>query len=502
MRQRLAVAAIAGAISLSAYGQALASPGCNQVNAGAWNGPLQSFEIGLTIGGFDNGDKLTFRITGTGQLTLLASSGGGFISVLIVNSPGTGIFRIAPPHILFRILNDSLDPIIVTATCTPTVLGSADSAQEALTTAFLVSRINGLLLDEPGGASLRYRASSQTAPSITAMAGNGAGMGAVPALASTTAMALGAGSGFDGAAPSEPRTVRFGVSLAQLRQAARQAQAGRERMALGAGDAAPLAYETASPWEAWAEGRFTAFDDDAGTLARDGHVGVLFAGADYRVTPGLIIGALVQLDWSEDRSGAVASKLEGNGWMAGPYLSARIDDNLFLDLRAAWGRSANDLALGAIAAGFDTSRWLIKGALAGTWFHERWRFTPAAELAYLEESLEGYTDTSLTVVPGRSVALGRLQLGPEVGYRFAPAAGLLVEPFAAVRAVWDFANSDAEIVDGLVVGPGDLWARLEGGVMLLTAEGIAVRTLASWDGVGAANYSGYTLQGTVIVPLN
>jgi hypothetical protein len=29
-----------------------------------------------------------------------------------------------------------------------------------------------------------------------------------------------------------------------------------------------------------------------------------------------------------------------------------------------------------------------------------------------------------------------------------------------------------------------------------------VRGLASWDGLGADDYNGYTLQGTVNVPLN
>ena len=32
--------------------------------------------------------------------------------------------------------------------------------------------------------------------------------------------------------------------------------------------------------------------------------------------------------------------------MIGPYLSARIHDNIYLDLRAAWGRSTNDLDAG------------------------------------------------------------------------------------------------------------------------------------------------------------
>ena len=105
-------------------------------------------------------------------------------------------------------------------------------------------------------------------------------------------------------------------------------------------------------------------------------------------------------------------------------------------------------------------------------------------------------------MPGQDVSLGRLQFGPEFGYRFAHTADTFIEPFAAIRGVWDFDNPNVAIIDGFVVGPGDFWGRLEGGLNVMTAGGTYVRGSASWDGVGAADYSGYTLQGTVNVPLN
>ena len=72
-----------------------------------------------------------------------------------------------------------------------------------------------------------------------------------------------------------------------MRRDAAQAQQSKDRMALGAGDggALPLAYATTSPWDIWVEGRYSAFDDDAANLDRDGHVGVLYFGGDYRVAP-------------------------------------------------------------------------------------------------------------------------------------------------------------------------------------------------------------------------
>src|SRR5262249_28676740 len=74
------------------------------------------------------------------------------------------------------------------------------------------------------------------------------------------------------------------------------------------------------------------FNDDAGNLDAKG-VGLLFVGSDYRITPDMIVGALVQFDWAEDETGPLASKVEGRGWMAGPYISARIHENIYFDLR-------------------------------------------------------------------------------------------------------------------------------------------------------------------------
>ncbi|MGZ5889636.1 MAG: autotransporter outer membrane beta-barrel domain-containing protein [Hyphomicrobium sp.] len=278
----------------------------------------------------------------------------------------------------------------------------------------------------------------------------------------------------------------------------------KDRMALGAGDGGslPLAYQAASPWDIWVEGRYSAFNDDNGNLGRNGHVGVFYVGGDYRIAENMIVGVLAQFDWSKDDSGVLLSKVDGNGWMVGPYLSARIHDNIYFDLRAAWGRSENDLTLGAATGDFDTSRWLVKGALAGNWMYGAWRITPSADLAYITESADAFTNSAGTFVPGQDVSLGRLQFGPEIGYRFAHTANTFIEPFAAIKGVWDFDNPNVAIVDGYVVGPGDFWGRLQGGLNIATTSGWYVRGLASWDGLGTSDYNGYTLQGTVNVPLN
>jgi len=98
----------------------------------------------------------------------------------------------------------------------------------------------------------------------------------------------------------------------------------------------------------------------------------------YRLTENVTIGVLAQFDWAKDDRGALLSEASGNGRMIGPYLSARIHDNIYLDLRAAWGRSDNDISAAGASGSFDTARWLVKGTLAGNWVYGRtrpWRIT-------------------------------------------------------------------------------------------------------------------------------
>jgi outer membrane autotransporter protein len=403
--------------------------------------------------------------------------------------------------------------VVSSASCSSKPAPSSSGPASSAVQGFLAARINGILLNDPGATSLLNRSNSTvpiniaSAPAGTNVASNATAFGNAMGFGSGlgSAMGLGAGRlGDDAIDTSGGKSIQFSQSLSQLRRQAAQSQQNKDRMALGAGDggALPLACESASPWDVWVEGRYSAFDDDNGNLDRDGHVGVLYAGVDYRFGNNVLAGLLVQFDWSKENSGALSSNVDGNGWMIGPYVSARLHENIYVDVRAAWGGSNNDLTLGDATGTFDTTRWLVKGTLAGNWAYDAWRFTPSADLAYVEEHQNVFTTSAGTLVEGQTVSLGRLEFGPEVGYRFAHTATTFVEPFAAIKGVWDFDNPNVAIIDGFTVGPGDFWGRLQGGLNVVTTSGLYVRGLASWDGLGADDYNGYTLQGTVNVPLN
>jgi outer membrane autotransporter protein len=479
---------------------------------------LQSNGVYAMAEGFVIGNKLTFTVSGDDGKFLLTNGASQTLVGATLKSQSRVLTYVvasaADTHLeASLVVNGSNPTMTVIASCSASPPAGKDASQ-GLVKGFLAARINGILLNDPGATSLMNR-SNGTVPTNIANASNGTTNVASGAAAFGSAMGIGSGFGNamglgarsvgdDPLDTAGTRSIQFSQSLSQLRRQATQSQMGKDRMALGAGDGGslPLAYETASPWDIWVEGRYSAFDDDAANLDRNGHVGVLYVGSDYRIAQNMIVGALVQFDWAKDDSSVLASKVDGNGWMIGPYLSAEVHENIYFDLRAAWGRSNNDLTLDTVTGGFDTSRWLVKGTLAGNWTYDAWRITPSAELEYVTESADAFTNSAGTFVAGQDVSLGRLQFGPEFGYRIRHSADTFIEPFAAIRGVWDFDNPNVAIIDGFVVGPGDFWGRLEGGLNVMTAGGTYVRGSASWDGVGANDYSGYTLQGTVNVPLN
>jgi outer membrane autotransporter protein len=470
------------------------------------------------VSGFEVGDEVILNISYTGSagttLYLMGVDGGvSLLRQIFLNStPMVETYTVTGLNndLALELNYGGGAAITVVASCAGTPPGPTPGVgrSQAVTRGFLASRINGILMGDPTNTNLLYRQNATTTPTNIASAGSGnnvasSAVGLGSGLGS--AMGLGAGRlGDDTADVTGGKSIQFSQSLSQLRRQAAQSQAQKDRMALGAGDggSSPLAYDTASPWDLWVEGRYSGFNDDNGNLDRNGHVGVLYVGGDYRLTENMIVGVLAQFDWAKDDSSVLASEVSGNGWMVGPYLSARVHDNIYFDLRAAWGRSSNDLTLDAATGSFDTSRWLVKGTLAGNWTYGAWRLTPSADLAYITESADAFTNSAGIFVPGQDVSLGRLQFGPEFGYRFAHTASTFIEPFAAIKGVWDFDNPNVAIIDGYVVGPSDFWGRLQGGLNVATTSGWYVRGLASWDGLGTADYNGYTLQGTVNVPLN
>lgn len=135
----------------------------------------------------------------------------------------------------------------------------------------------------------------------------------------------------------------FSASLSQMRAAAEQrerekvAAAGLGGLGLASGTSTHAKSRPAAV-DVWIEGASGYVKSDRPEGKRSGHASIAMAGADYLVRPGLLVGLMGQFDWmSDSASGTLTTSREGRGWMAGPYVSARLTPNIYFDARATWG---------------------------------------------------------------------------------------------------------------------------------------------------------------------
>ena len=77
----------------------------------------------------------------------------------------------------------------------------------------------------------------------------------------------------------------------------------------------------------------------------------------------------------------------------------------------------------------------------------------------------------------------------------------VLEPFVALKGVWDFAKDKQLSGTGLAIAPETWSARLEAGASYRTKSGVTVRASGAIDGIGSETYHAKQGQVFVIVPL-
>lgn len=310
-------------------------------------------------------------------------------------------------------------------------------------------------------------------------------------------------------------TIKFSTSLSELRAVATAAEQQRQNdLMMKAGLNFADTPDVSQPnglrpgLDVWVEGTIVRYNDDLGGVNRDGDFSVLYVGADYVVSPGMLIGALVQVDDTEEDidDPTLKGNIEGRGWMAGPYIGIRLADNLYFDARAAWGQSDNDLdlddaTLGPRTGSFETDRWLASATLTGNEYSGAWRFSPQISIAYGEEDYGSYSTSLQQTIPGGGASIGRVTGTMEVGYRFNGYGGSVIEPHVAISGIWNF-DSDNLYVNGILADSDESRARVEGGLLITTPSGIGLRGAAGYDGIGANDFEAVSGSLWINVPLN
>ena len=274
-------------------------------------------------------------------------------------------------------------------------------------------------------------------------------------------------------------TYKFATSLDQVTRAADHLQVTK----------GGTAYHESRRFDVWFEGSLNKFNGSAGS---NGDFAIAYLGADYLVSPDLLVGGLLQYD--SLTSSAAKENTEGKGWMAGPYVTARLTDNLYLDARLAWGTSDNDISPeGAnYTDSFKSTRRLANISLSGEFTQGDWTIRPNASLSYMADKQKAYTNTLGDTIQGQTVSSGQLRLGPNFSTQFLGDNGWVYEPSFTLDAIYSHANTSGGL--GTTPSPQDGWrARLEAGLGMTLSETSRLSFTGNYDGIGQSGFEAWGL---------
>ena len=252
-------------------------------------------------------------------------------------------------------------------------------------------------------------------------------------------------------------------------------------------------------FDLWTKGQWSRSDN--GRAAQD--LGLLYIGADYRVASNMVVGVLAQFDWAADDNDSYAAK--GRGWMIGPYIAARLHDNLVFDGRVAWGKSNNEVSPTATYRDdVRATRWLAKAQLTGDADFGGLKIQPHAGIIYFTVTHDAYTDGLAIDIPSQRIKLGRVTFGPKVATTLTRPDGTTIAPYVTVKGIWDFDKADIVDLDtGLAPsGASDLRARVEGGFTVATPLGTSLTGEGFFDGIGDSRARAYGGHLRLTMPLH
>ena len=261
--------------------------------------------------------------------------------------------------------------------------------------------------------------------------------------------------------------------------------------ATAAADAASSMSSRSGPrFDIWVEGVIARFDAAANS---DGNFAIVHAGADYLVTPNLLLGIGIQGDWLD--MDTPTGTLESSGFLAGPYLTARLAPNLYVDARAAWGGASFDVSpFGTYTDQVDSDRELYSAALIGEFsFGGDLTIRPEARVSWYKETTDAYIDSLSVAIPSVEIKTGEVTLGPDFVWTLTRADGGVFSPRIGFDLVWTFQQDNTATAFTNAPGLDDtgIRGRVEAGLSYLNPQGIEVGASVFYDGIGGGDYSAY-----------
>ena len=260
--------------------------------------------------------------------------------------------------------------------------------------------------------------------------------------------------------------------------------------ATAAADAAASMTDRAGPrFDVWVEGLLAEFDAAANA---DGHFAIVHAGADYLVTPDLLVGVGLQGDWLD--MGTATGDVNSRGWLAGPYATLRLAPNLYLDARAAWGGATFQVSpFGTYTDKVSSDRTLYSAALIGEFVLGDLTIRPEGRVTWYNETTEAYVDSLSVFIPSVEIKTGEVSLGPDFEWTLKQANGGVFVPRIGFDLIWTFQQDNTATAFTNAPGLDDtgVRGRVEAGLAFVDARGVEVSGGMFYDGIGGGDYSAW-----------
>lgn len=223
-----------------------------------------------------------------------------------------------------------------------------------------------------------------------------------------------------------------------------------------------------SPFDAWIEGTFSLLETQTGS----GRANSLAIGADYLLSPDLLAGGFISLDRLDGYEQG-DDTFSGQGWMVGPYATARLTDNLFLDVTGGLGTAANKKQSTAGENEFASTRAYLNSSLQGEFGAESVRFTPRLGVNFAGEWAAGFTDQNGTWHEAVSSTQTAVFAGPGLTFT--------TNEVNISRSLTLRADANSTLGHG-----SQLTAALEAAVELGFDNGLSLSARTNWSGLGTS----------------
>ncbi len=196
------------------------------------------------------------------------------------------------------------------------------------------------------------------------------------------------------------------------------------------------------------------------------------------------IGAMLQLDSAE--ATLAAGTFEGQGWLIGPYVVARLPDQpLSFSASLLHGRTDNTLTLtGQAPDEFSSNRTLFTAGVEGRYsFPNELTLIPSLDLAHVSDRQEAYVDSLANPVPEQTIRLTEASfgLGFERPFQLENGDLLLTGGISGIYSDLDAPGRSESSTRARI----DLGARINIGPWTTLSLG------AHYDGIGDDDYEAY-----------